>query len=49
VEAPKWREQLQGSLAQAIAIKRGANVETEMQNLISIERQRHTARNVKRM
>jgi hypothetical protein len=49
VDAPKWRETFQGTLAQAIADKKGTNVDTETQNLIRIERQRRMGRNVKRM
>jgi hypothetical protein len=49
VDAPKWRETFQSTLAQALADKKGTNVDTETQNLIRIERQRRMGRNVKRM
>ncbi len=48
-EAQKMRENFQGTLAEAIALKKGTDVETEANNLRRIEKQRRQARNVKRM
>jgi hypothetical protein len=49
LDALKWRETFQGTLAEAIALKKGTDVETEAKNLRRIELQRRQARNVKRM
>jgi hypothetical protein len=48
-EAIKMRQDFQGTLAEAISLKKGTDSEQEAQNLIRIERQRRQARNVKRM
>jgi hypothetical protein len=48
-EAQKTCENFQGTLAKAIASKKGADVETEANNLRRMEKQRRQARNVKRM
>ncbi len=49
IEAQTMRENFQGTLAEAIALKKGTDVQTEANNLRRIERQRRQARNVKRM
>jgi antitoxin component of MazEF toxin-antitoxin module len=49
LDALKWRETFQGTLAEAIALKKGTDVETEAKNLRRIELQRRQARNVKQM
>jgi hypothetical protein len=45
----KWRETFQGTLAEAIALKKGTDVETKAKNLRRFEQQRRQARNVKQM
>ena len=48
-KAPEMRAKFQESLAIAIAVKKGTDVDTESNNLKRIESQRRQARNVKRM
>jgi hypothetical protein len=48
-EAPNMRRKFQVGLAEAIALKKGTDSETEAKKLISQERQRRQGRNVKRM
>jgi hypothetical protein len=48
-EALPLREKFQGTIAEAIALKKGTNVETEAKRLQTMERQRRQGRNIKRM
>ena len=49
LEAMKLRENFQGTLAEAVALKKGTDVEMEAKKLRSQEKQRRQGRNVKRM
>jgi hypothetical protein len=48
-EALPMREKFQGTLTEAIALKKGTDVETEAKRLRTTERQRRQGRNIKRM